>query len=623
MLRSRLGVALGLLAFVAGCGSSDDSPESGDASTGDAAITDANGGAITDANSDSPADGGVAQCTGIGSGYQKYKQAFYGDLHTHTILSADAWGMGTRNEPADAYEFARGAPKEIAAGATAPLNSGPTVTIGRALDFDAVTDHSEWIAATQGCAEFSDGGALDPSSPFTGCELLLAEHDLSVAAVTGATAVLKKNCGVEDEEQDAAADCISETNEAWNVEQSAANAANVPCTFTTFNAYEWTAMDNTTGATLHKNVIFANEHVPTVPYDFLDYPVATDLWTALDTGCTSAAGCTVMTIPHNSNLSNGHAFDLPSTKAGLDQMVKYQKLVEIYQHKGASECAFPNSLSGDPKCDFEQADKDEDAGIPNLQSFVRTALENGLVDYQDGGVNPLMLGIVGATDDHNGLPGNVAESTFPGHIGDNDNTARLRLSADGTNFGPGAITGVWAEENTRESIYAALGRRETFATSGTRIAVRFYQTWSATNFCGGGFPGNVIDSGAIPMGGTMSAKPSGATSPYFVIDAMKDETDLAEIDVVKGTVVDGQIVETVTPISAAGSPAAMCTTWQDPTFATAAPAFYYVRVLEQPTPRWSHYDCLAAPDVQGCGPDGGLDVNIQERAWTSPIWFLP
>ena len=216
------------------------------------------------------------------------------------------------------------------------------------------------------------------------------------------------------------------------------------------------------------------------------------------------------------------------------------------------------------------------------------------------------------------MPGSVAEDNWHGHAGNDDYgpIERLNRSIDKN---PGGITGVWAEQNTRQSIFDALSRRETFATSGVFMAVRMFQSWTTTNYCDAGFPENAIDDGAVPMGGTMMP---GAGMPWLYVSAMKDVADIDRVDIVKGTLIDGQVVETVTPITAP-SPGAFCLRWQDASFDPKAPTFYYARVLQVPTPRWSHYDCVKEPTMAGCEAGGTLDIDIQERAWTSPIWSLP
>jgi len=315
----------------------------------------------------------------------------------------------------------------------------------------------------------------------------------------------------------------------------------------------------------------------------------------------------------------------------MQQMNQYQRLTEIHQHKGNSEC--PVFDGGDPTCDFEHV-PDGGGGSEFPQNFVRHALGEGIVAYQalrDAGetpVDPMQMGIEAATDDHNGIPGYVAEEGWQGHIGDTDDTPAGRLREWFHN--PGGVTGLWAEQNTRDAIFAALQRRETFGTSGPRITLRFYEISTPASYCsstasGGGFPGNILAAGGVPMGGTM---PAGSATANFVVSALQDMTALVEVDIIRGAVVDGTVKETIrrfTPDSSDTnwSSGSACIQWTDPDFDPAMPAYYYVRVLQAPTWRWSHYDCQTNPANAACAPDGGVDVMIQERAWSSPIWWLP
>jgi hypothetical protein len=615
----RRGLVMGMTLVVAGCGGQAAGVGAGDSGAPDATADGGQGSPVADAAPDAGggADGAAPMC----ADYDKYKHVYFGDLHTHTSYSADAFGFTTRNEPADAWAFARGKPLQTGTGAVVP---GPTVTIHRNLDFDAITDHSEWLAVTYGCESNAAGQPYDPGSTFAGaCSPFLDAGRAGLGAIAQADTVLTGKCGAAKEDDGS---CLSVTQSAWQSEQAMANAANMPCTFTALIGYEWTHEDSTTGATLHKNVVFAGEHVPDHPYDALDYSEATDLWSALDAWvaqdpmCTSGTTCAALTIPHNSNKSWGGAFVVPTTASGVDQMRRYQKLVEIHQHKGNSECFYdPDAGATEPECNFEHLTPGAD-GPPDRQNYVRTALDNGIAAYADGGTNPLQLGIVGATDDHNGMPGSTAEFDWHGHVGDNDDRPAQRLRDADKN--PGGLTGVWAEQNTRDAIFAALSRRETFATSGTFITVRMYQTWDATNYCTAAFPQNIVDAGGVPMGGTMAAPGGAVGGPWIYVSAAKDTADLAKVDIIKGTVQAGNVVENVTSLPAP-SPGAFCVRWQDPSFDPKAPTYYYARVLEVPTPRWSHYDCIAAPKQAGCGAGGPLDVTIQERAWASPVWSLP
>lgn len=584
-------------------------------------------------NTDAPSvtDAGTADAAVVCPDYNPNKNVYWGDLHTHTALSGDAYGWGNRNFPHDAYRFASNpnVTTPIAAGAATP---GPLVSIDRALDWDAVTDHSEWLGATWGCGDTPDGSPFDPSSTFyssTQCAAYRAEVGPAVSdIISAANKAVASECG--DGGHLDSPPCIALTESAWQVEIQAAHDANQPCTFTPLVAYEWTKAEN--GATLHQNVIFATESVPQTPLDSNEYPQTGDLWTGLDQQCVADAGCQVLTIPHNGNLSEGQAYAIPPGVQSIEQMNRFQRLTEIHQHKGDSEC-YAGDAAPDPTCDFEHV-PEAGGGSEYPQNFVRHALGQGILTYarlKDAGepaTNPMQMGIEGATDDHNGIPGYVTQTNWQGHVGYTDDTPSGRLKAWYHN--PGGLTGAWAEQNTRDRIFAALQRRETFGTSGPRIAVRFYQVWSNADYCGadaggGGFPGNVIAAGGVPMGGTFA---SGAGKPSFVLTALQDQAALAEVDIIKGSIVGGALKEDVLRF-APGAPGStwssgsVCLGWNDAAFDAGGPAYYYVRILQVPTWRWSHYDCQTDPSADGCGPDGGLDVMVQERAWSSPIWWLP
>jgi hypothetical protein len=634
LVLATIGAPLCAAAVLAACGSggNNGASPSGDAAAGDGTAPDASGG---DAAGDGPvasdtgtggADGATVQC----NDYNADKNVYWGDLHTHTALSGDAYGWGYRNFPHDAYRFAStpSALTPIAAGAPTP---GPLVSIDRALDWDAVTDHSEWLGATWGCGVFPDGGAFNPSSPYfdsAQCQNYRATFGGAVDAIIGAAdQVIKLEC---DDAGESNPSCIAFTQSAWQIEIQAAHDAYQPCTFTPLVAYEWTKAES--GSTLHQNVIFSSESVPQVPLDSNEYTTTSDLWSGLDQQCVADAGCQVLTIPHNGNLSEGLAYQVPPGTSARQQMNRYQRLTEIHQHKGDSEC-YAGDAAPDPTCNFEHV-PEAGGGSEYPQNFVRHALGEGIVAYaqmKDAGepaVDPMQMGIEGATDDHNGIPGYVKEEGWQGHVGSTDDTPAGRLKSWYHN--PGGITGAWAEQNTRESIFAALQRRETFATSGPRMVVRFYEVGNTNDYCGvdgggGGFPGNVITAGGVPMGGTMAA---GSSSANFVVSALQDQDALAEVDIIRGAIVAGTLQESVTrftPASAGSnwSGGSVCVQWSDSGFDPAAPAFYYVRILQVPTWRWTHYDCMADPTDPACAPDAGQDVMIQERAWSSPIWWLP
>ena len=558
--------------------------------------------------------------------YAPLKNAYFGDLHDHTSYSLDAYNFGTRTDPAESYAFATGAAVDIGLGYDASRGEvpGPTgVTIGFSggrLDFGAVTDHSEWLATDYGCT-------VDSASPFYDASYCSRLRNLRNPPLA------QRPCsGFKDL---AGSDCLAEQTTAWGAESAAAESANDPCTFTTFHAYEWTFALSPQGdpqqdkQTLHKNVVFRNANVPAVPLDAADYPTSPTLWAALAAQCTAANGCEALTIPHNMNQSNGLAFALNGyTAPDLNRMMKFQRLAEIHQHKASSECLTDTADTGAVSaCDFEV---NPDYAFPGDNvGYARPGLESGITRFATRGYDPLHFGFVGDTDNHDGTMGNVGEQTWPGFIGSQDNTPLRRLTRNPLKVNPGGITGVWAEENTRDAIWAALVRRETFATSGPKLRVRFYEYTGADPCADPGFPADVVGRGGVPMGGTMTYAGS---PPSFVVYALQDETPLAAVDLVKASVVGGNAVESVHTVPVAAPP--YCVTWTDPAFDPAVPAFYYARVREAPTWRWSHYDCerLKASNpgdwqtlVPRCAPEApaSLDVTIQERAWTSPIWYLP
>ncbi|HLY38085.1 MAG TPA: DUF3604 domain-containing protein, partial [Candidatus Binatia bacterium] len=539
--------------------------------------------------------------------------------------SFDAYNFGTRTDPAQSYAFATGAAVDIGLGYEAkkgevPGPLGVTISFsGGRLDFGAVTDHSEFLASDYGCS-------VDGASPFYGSPVCGVGDNLKKATLPCA--------GFSDVN---VTGCLAEQTKAWAAENQATEAANDPCTFTSFHAYEWTyslGPDASDGSkqTLHKNVFFRNAIVPTVPVDSFDYPGGPALWAALASQCNDSTGCEALTIPHNMNQSNGLAFVIDGfTATDLNRMLKYQRLVEIHQHKANSEC-LTDTVDGGATvaCDFEvNPALTQPVDAPG---YARAAMKDGLSRFVTRGYDPFAFGFVGATDNHDGTMGNVGEATWPGFIGAQDNTAVRRLTRNPFKTNPGGITGIWAEENTREALWAALRRRETFATSGPKIRVRFYEYTGSGNPCADPrFPAQVVNDGGVPMGGTM--RYAGA-APRFVVYALQDQTPLASVDIVKGAYAGGAAQETVYPIPFAGTPA--CVTWTDPAFDPSEPAFYYARVKEQPTWRWSHYDCerlkqsypiawqTLAPGCASSDPTtGGLDFMIQERAWTSAIWYLP
>ena len=573
------------------------------------------------------------------------RNPYFGDLHVHTSYSFDAYIFETRNTPADAYAFAGGSEVGLA-----PLDASgqPTRTtqLERPLDFAAATDHSEFLGEVELCT-LPGSPAYDTPT----CRTYRSGNAgfvLFGATLTSPTPSRLPICS-------GTADCAAAARTVWQRVRDAAAAADDPCGFSAFVAYEWTG--TTGGSNLHRNVVFRGDQVPDQPVSYYEAPTKEQLWSQLDTACLSGgAGCDVLAIPHNSNLSNGNMFlpetsdGTPMTAADAARRAQMEPLVELMQHKGDSECKFTFS-NRDEQCRFEKA-----TGVTAADaSFVREALKAGLVTERQVGENPFRFGLIGSTDTHNGTPGMVEEANWPGHMAVNDASVADRVGA--LDFGPGGLAAVWAEQNTRDALFDALRRRETYATSGTRIALRVFGGW--------GYPSALCDSatlvaegyaGGVPMGGVLTPRPRRGT-PRFVVQAAWDPgtvgypgTELQRVQIVKGWVdrlgrtqervyeVDGDANNGATVDLGTCTPQGpgerrLCAVWQDPDFVAGQPAFYYARVLENPSCRWSTYECLSAavdcadpaavPEAFAYCCDGSAPLTQQERATSSPIWYAP
>lgn len=586
----------------------------------------------------------------------RLRKAYFGDLHVHTAFSFDVPVFGVGATARDAYRFARGE-ELVVAGAPAALD--------RPLDFAAVTDHAEFLGevdacrdpssgpfATLSCQIFRSGGIAGQSIFGTQSVLPLPMRDASVCGDDGGV------CRVH------AAGVWRRIVEAAEEAQDRTGA----CTFTSLIAYEYTA--NTGASSQHRNVIFANDAVPH-PVSYVEEPTVQGLWRALREQCIDGLpGCDVLAIPHNTNQSNGNAFRIAypgaagvAEQRGQAQLrARMEPLLEVFQHKADSECRSGLAATGaaDELCAFEKLRRGpvEDcgdgtgsggtanAGCVSRRDFLRGILLSGLEEEARIGVNPYPVGVIASTDTHLGTPGAVAEDGFRGHRGDVDDEPRERLQKDGnragTQFNPGGLAGVWAEENSRASVFAALRRRETFGTSGPRIPVRFFGGWN--------FPPNLCEDpalvrkayeGGVPMGAVLSRDADDSSAPTFVVTAQRDPvgTSLERIQIVKGWLdgegphvrvydVAGQAVpdaavdlDTCTPTGRGVD--SLCAVWADPEPRTGERAFYYARVLEVPSCRWTTYECnrLPADERPSTCSDPTEARTIRERAWTSPIWI--
>ena len=599
------------------------------------------------------------------------RRAFFGDLHVHTGLSFDAYAFDVRVTPEEAYRFARG--QEIALPPLDGKGEGTRrVRLGRALDFAAVTDHSEFLGEVQTC--------ITPSAKGYGSATCQRYRQGGGSAISnlGFKLALDDKQRFEDVCPPDGSGCTELLSATWQRLQAAAQGAydkSSSCGFTSFVAYEYSGAPGL--STLHRNVIFRSDRVP-LPVTHYEEPTPQGLWQALDGACRQArTGCDVLAIPHNSNESNGKMFrieypegaSLEEQKRLAQQRQSFEPVFEIYQHKGDSECR--NGLSGvlgapDEFCGFEKtlrknvADCGEGTGTGGTartgclsrRDFVRFALLDGLREQQRIGVNPIQLGLIASTDTHNGSPGYVEESAFMGHRGLDDDTPEKLLGSGGLTIGgmefsPGGLVGVWAEENSRPALFDGLKRRETFGTSGPRITVRFFGGFDLPpDLCS---DPALVEKGyqqGVPMGGTLTA--GSQSAPRFVVQALRDPGDgrkpgtpLQVVQIIKGTLVagsaqtkvfdvagnrkNGATVDLATCALVGDGADSLCGTFTDPEFDKSQPAFYYVRVLENPSCRWNTQLCNALPAASRPAPcsDPEAPKTIQERAWASPIYYVP
>lgn len=575
-------------------------------------------------------------------------RAFFGDLHVHTRYSFDAFLFGTLASPDDAYRFAKGE--------AIPHAGGFDIQLDRPLDFYAVTDHAFYLGMFWAWRDPAHPDADDPA---------VKECTHASTAAERGTAFRTCFATLADKGRE------EDSRTAWQSIQAAAERHNDPGAFTTFIGYEYTSSRD---GNLHRNVFYRGSEAPPLPFSRLDSLDPEDLWAWMDEH--RAKGIDAIAIPHNANGSNGYMFDLvkfagePLDTAYAEQRMRNEPLVEITQVKGTSD-THPFLSPNDEWADFEIFPYQIASWAKSRPqgSYVREAWLNGLAMEAGDGFNPYRFGIVGASDTHNAGE-RFDEDKFVSKVGllDSEPTSRgsVPFSDEGgfreaynRFFGASGLAGVWAKENTRDAIFDAFRRKETFATSGPRIMVRLGATnhivreeWPLEP------PPHIWDHvhervagqkpGVAVQGGEIAAAEEG--SPAFLAWAMADPegAKLQRLQIVKGWVADGRTEETVFDVACSDGlvpdpsthrcpdngaevdiedcsvtadvgAGALHAAWLDPAFDPADRAFYYVRVLENPTCRWSTWDAVRA----GTTPRPDLARTIQERAWTSPIWVTP
>ena len=581
------------------------------------------------------------------------RNAYFGEEHIHTSWSVDAWVLGNRiTGPDDALKYAQGQ--------TIKHPMGYDIKIETPMDFMGVTDHSEYVGVTK---EANTPGSAISKLPEAQPMIL---HDPNNAAEQNKVFLYLLSLTSKPPIKAFTSPEVAGT--IWKENVKIADANNHPGKFTAFCAYEYTSQYN--NRNLHRNIFFRDcAKVPEMPYSMVDSWHPEDLWKWMDT--QRKAGNELLAISHNANLSDGWMYPIdvdsygrPIDAAWADARMRNERLVEIKQIKGASE-THPLLSPTDEFSSYEVFSgllglPPENGRIDHITgSFGRQALKDGIAMQDVKGYNPYKFGMAGGSDSHNtGSP--YRQNNFYGAHIVFDDTLQKRMAGvmlggtiDVRLENPAGLTGVWAEENTRESLFDAMYRKETFGVSGPHIKVRFFGGWNynkdsvkAKDWVHQAY------ANGVPMGADLPTMPQAGkgTAPTFVVWAVKDPTsgNLDRIQVIKGWTQNGQSFEKIFDVVWSGDrkpdplsgrvPAIqstvdlkaatytnsvgsteLSTVWSDPEFNASQHAFYYARVLEVPTPRWTTIQAVQMgvplPDV--------VPPTVQERAWTSPIWYTP
>ena len=589
-------------------------------------------------------------------------RVFWGDTHLHTGMSMDAGAFGARLGPEDAYRFARG--EELTS------STGQQVKLGRPLDFLVVADHSDNMGFFPRLFAGDPELLADPTGrkwydmvQAGGQEGVKAAVEIIVAFSQGtfpeALASLPGNPAFRS---------------AWEETIDAAEKYNDPGRFTAFIGYEWTS--NTAGNNLHRVVIYrdgADKAERMEPY-VMAKPMGSDnprdLWKWMQ-AYQDATGGRLLAIAHNGNLSNGIMFPMVESFTGkpvdleyAQTRAKWEPLYEATQIKGDGE-AHPFLSPTDEFADYETWDQGNlDLSVAKKDEmlqyeYARTALQLGLQLEEKLGVNPYKFGMIGSTDSHTGLATAEEENFFGKHSGAEPGPKRWEhpmaevgdKKYEGYSMVSSGYAAVWARENTREAIFDAMRRKETYATTGPRMLIRFFGGWDFVKAdAQNRLPADVGYTRGVPMGGDLSRRPAGK-SPTFLVAALKDpySGNLDRIQIVKGWIdAEGQRQETIYDVAWSGDrrpdrktgklpvvgntvdvanatwtntigAPELITAWEDPDFDPSLRAVYYARVLEIPTPRWTSYEARR----YGVKMSSEVEMIGQERAYTSPIWYTP
>jgi Protein of unknown function (DUF3604) len=582
------------------------------------------------------------------------RNAYFGEEHIHTSWSVDAWVFGNRiTGPDDALKYAQGQ--------TIKHPLGYDIKIETPMDFMGVTDHSEYVGITKQAN--TPGSAV---SKMPEAQPIIMKDPNSTAEQQKVFLYL---IGLLSKPPVKAFMSPEVAGTVWKENVKIADQNNHPGKFTAFCSYEWTSAPN--NRNLHRNIFFRDcTHVPPMPFSALDDDHPEALWKWMDV--QRKAGNELLAISHNANVSDGWMYptDLDSYGRPIDaawaaSRDRNERLVEIKQIKGASE-THPLLSPNDEFASYEMYSNllgvPVDSGrVDHIHgSFARQAYKDGITMQDVLGYNPYKFGMAGGSDSHNTGSPYRQDNYYGGHA-QIDGTVERRLAgvlAAGTMdirlMNPGGLTGVWAEENTRESLWDAMYRKETFGVSGPHIKVRFFGGW--------GYNADILKAkdwvhqsyaNGVPMGADLPTMPQGGkgTAPTFVVWAVKDPTsgNLDRIQVIKGWTKNGQSFEKIFDVAWSGTdrkpdkwsgrvPAIkstvdlekgtytndvgsteLSTVWTDPEFDPSLHAFYYARVLEIPTPRWTLIQAVKA----GVPPPDVVPLTGQERAWSSPIWYTP